>query len=266
MAAPSPEKLSVSDIKSKLLAPALTSHFLCEFLPPDNTKFKDFITNRVGAGFIGADYSNRDNQDLITLSCSEASLPGSSLATHEINNDYTGVTERHVYRRQYDDSADFTFYVDKGYKIIDFFENWMSFIVGENSVSNQASSTFNYRVNFPSEYKTNALYITKFEKDYEGRYLQYQFVNAFPISINSIPVSYQASELLKCTVSFTYSRYVMSKPKASTQQVILNRPNGEQIITTVSDGRPTLAQIAEQLEAQGGRGIGPNILGGQQTR
>lgn len=217
MAAPSPKALSVSEIKSKLLNPALTSHFLCEFQPPNdlknNPKFKNFIYDRVQAGFDGADYSNRENQDLITLSCSEASLPGSSLATHEINNDYTGVTERHAYRRQYDDRADFTFYVDKEYKIIDFFENWMSFIVGENNIDNQKERNFSYRANFPEDYKTDALYITKFEKDYLDRYLQYQFINAFPISINSIPVSYQASELLKCTVSFTYSRYVITKPK-----------------------------------------------------
>ena len=215
MAAPTPTPKGVSQLKDKLLKPALTSHFLCEFLPPNdpnNNKFKDFITNRVGAGFIGADYSNRDNQDLITLSCSEASLPGSSLATHEINNDYTGVTERHVYRRQYDDRADFTFYIDRDYLIIDYFENWMSYIVGESAVSNQTNRNYNYRVNFPNQYKSDGLYITKFEKDYMGRYLQYQFINAFPISINSIPVSYQTSELLKCTVSFTYSRYVITKP------------------------------------------------------
>jgi len=221
MVAPNPKTLSVSDIKSKLLNPALTSHFVCEFKPPsppNNNKFKDFITNRVGAGFIGADYSNRDNQDLITLSCSEASLPGSSLATHEINNDYTGVTERHAYRRQYDDRVDFTFYIDKEYKIIDFFENWMSFIVGENDISVQTTREYSYRVNFPEEYKTDSLYITKFEKDYLGRYLQYQFINAFPISVNSIPVSYEASDLLKCTVSFTYSRYVITKPKATSEE------------------------------------------------
>ena len=39
--------------------------------------------------------------------------------------------------------------------------------------------------------------------------LQYKFVNAYPISINSIPVSYDTSQLLKCTVSFYYSRYVV---------------------------------------------------------
>jgi hypothetical protein len=81
----------------------------------------------------------------------------------------------------------------------------MSFIVGEDNISTQATREYSYRVNFPEDYKTDNLYITKFEKDYLGRYLQYQFINAFPISVNSIPVSYEASELLKCTVSFTYS-------------------------------------------------------------
>lgn len=220
MAAPTPTPKTVSQIKDKLLKPALTSHFLCEFLPPNNLNFKDFIKKRVGAGFNGADYFNRDNQDLITLSCSEASLPGSSLATHEINNDYTGVTERHVYRRQYDDRADFIFYVDQDYKIIDFFENWMSFIVDERDVANQATSDYSYRSSFPEDYKTNNLYITKFEKDYMGRYLQYQFINAFPISINSIPISYEASDLLRCTVSFTYSRYVITKPISPYQTAV----------------------------------------------
>ena len=32
-------------------------------------------------------------------------------------------------------------------------------------------------------------------------------MKAFPLSINSMLVSYDSSQLLKCTVSFTYSRY-----------------------------------------------------------
>ena len=51
--------------------------------------------------------------------------------THELNNDFTGVTERHAYRRAYDQTASFTFMVDHDYTIIKFFENWMSYIVGE---------------------------------------------------------------------------------------------------------------------------------------
>ena len=212
MAAPSPTKKVLADLKASILAPAQTSHFLCEFLPPSNPPskaFADFMKAR------GTEYLSGNNQNLFQLSCCDATLPGSTLATHEINNDYTGVTERHAYRRQYDDRADFSFYVDKEYKVINYFENWMSFIAGEEDIENQKTPTYNYRAKFPSDYKTDNLYIVKFEKDYSGTSLQYQFINAFPISINSMPVSYSGSELLKCTVSFTYSRYVVQSKSIS---------------------------------------------------
>jgi hypothetical protein len=226
MAEPQPQVTSMSKIKSKLMRPALTSNFLCEFAPPSALTTSGFIRDRVDAGFIGANY-DRENQELVTLSCSEASLPGSSLATHEINNDFTGVTERHAYRRQYDDRADFTFYVDLEYRIIDFFENWMSYIVGESEISVQQQRNYSYRVNFPNDYKTDNLYITKFEKDYLGRQLTYQFINAYPISVTSMPVSYDASQLLKCTVSFTYSRYVITRPKTLYNNLLTTQINRE---------------------------------------
>jgi hypothetical protein len=197
------KEVKISDIKKNLLRPALTSNFLCEFSPPKEVK--DFLEVRSGAGFIGAS-DTLENKELIKLSCSEASLPGSSLATNEINNDYTGVTERHAYRRLYDDRSDFTFYVDSEYRII--------------------NREYNYRVNFPNKYKTENLYITKFERDYtraeKGIPLTYKFINAYPISINSMPVSYDSSQLLKCTVSFTYSRYVLSRSKEQYEKVTNN--------------------------------------------
>jgi len=206
-----PKPKTLSDLKASLLRPALTSHFQCWFNPPDSlnsdlSNLQKWISDKVSAG-LGIPYNN--NERFFSLSCSEASLPGSSLATHEINNDHTGVTERHVYRRQYDDRASFTFYVDHDYNIIYFFENWMSFIVNEQFATGVESESFFYRVNFPKSYKTT-IFINKFERDYDGRILQYRFLNAYPISIDSMPVSYDSSQLLKCTVSFNYSRYVVS--------------------------------------------------------
>jgi hypothetical protein len=40
--------------------------------------------------------------------------------------------------------------------------------------------------------------------------LEYTFVKVFPISVSSIPVSYDTASLLKCTVSLTYLRYVVN--------------------------------------------------------
>ena len=56
-----------------------------------------------------------------------------NLATFELNNDFTGVTEKHAHRRIFDDRIDLTFYVDAGlYQPIRFFEEWMSYITNGN--------------------------------------------------------------------------------------------------------------------------------------
>ena len=207
----------LSEIKSRLLRPALTSHYICKFSPPEPVKN---WTKAKGTPF------SYDNQKLIELSCSEAALPGSSLLTHEANNDFTGVTERHVYRRGYDEQASFTFMVDHDYTIIKYFENWMSYTVGEqfaeqNGRPGIVDPKYFYRVRYPEEYTTDmvnggGLYITKFERDYEntGVSLEYKFIKAFPISVVTMPVKYDASELLKCTVNFTYSRYTIVPRKS----------------------------------------------------
>jgi hypothetical protein len=203
MVAPNPNIKSVDNIKSKLLQPSLTSHFICNFSLPNG-----------GDGFFTPRRINQSKIfDRLSLACSEASLPGSSLATIDIDNDFPGVSEKHAYRRLYDDKADFTFYVSsEDYYVIKFFESWIGYTVNEEYVNrnNANSSTYNYRVNYPSDYYARSLSITKFERDFGksgSTQLKYNFVNAFPISINSMPVSYDTSSLLKCTVSYSYQRY-----------------------------------------------------------
>jgi len=215
-----PRVVKVSDVKANLLRPATTSHFEVDIpiINALNDKWK-------GVG----------KQDKIALMCSETSLPGSNLATFEINNDRTGVTEKHVHRRIFDDRIDLTFYVDAGlYRPIRFFEDWMSYITNNDITKNTdgelQDSTYNYRMRYPQGnggYMANqGLVVRKFEKD-EGNILEYGFVNAFPLAINSMPVSYDTSSLLKCTVSMSYIRYYVknnekmyayppSKPKGTT--------------------------------------------------
>lgn len=229
MAASTPVARSISQIKSSLLQPALTSHYeLYLSIPRGNAGDFNTIMSKNGI-----DFSKEQNN--LQLACSEASLPGSSLATIEINNDYTGVTERHAYRRIYDDRIDLTFYVDTKYTVIRFFETWIKYIMNE-SISGSSSgavglqfSNFFYSTRYPEEYQTN-FSIVKFERDYQAK-LTYTFLKAYPISISSMPISYDSSSLLKCTVSFAYSRYYVeelngSSPPTDSQnsQSSLNNP------------------------------------------
>jgi hypothetical protein len=227
----------LSEVRSRLLRPSLTSHFRCTFQPPVSAA--SFFTAR------GVIYDN--NQDLIELSCSEATLPGSSIATIDIDNDYHGVSEKHAYRRLYDDRADFTFYVDRDYTIIYFFENWISHVVGEDENKDQRTPTYSYRMRYPKDYKASSLKIIKFERDnYFGsgtnisanydKSLVYEFVNAYPISINSMPISYDSSQLLKCTVSFTYSRYVVNTARGTVITRQSNNLSGNPERNTTTTG------------------------------
>ena len=100
------EKVNVSKIKANLLHPALTSHFLVEIPFPNYGKSKG------GFGQYLSDNGVKYDGEKLRLLCSEATLPGSSIATHENNTDFTGVTEKFAYRRVYDDRIDLTFYVD----------------------------------------------------------------------------------------------------------------------------------------------------------
>ena len=144
--------------------------------------------------------------------CFEAVLPGSSLATLELDNDHTGVTERHVHRRVYDDRIDLTFYVNvDNYLPIIFFESWIKYISAEQITGGDRgvgvkSKNYFYRMRYPDDYIADqGLIVRKFERDYKSR-LTYEFIRSFPISITSMPVSYDTSSLLKCTVSMSYIR------------------------------------------------------------
>ena len=217
-----PTKRSVADIKSSLLRPALSSVFEVEVGLPRSS-----LGTRL-RGLLGPE------QRKLNLMCSDAVLPGSSLATTEMSNDYTGVTERHAYRRIYDETIDITFYVDAVIFLpIKFFEEWISSIVNEDQQEAKNPNYF-YRVMYPDDYVATGLKVIKFERDYHDQYsevrhthhrrvrqgsgakIEYEFIRSFPRSITSMPVSYDGSALLKCSVQMTYIRYVMSSVRGAS--------------------------------------------------
>ena len=156
----------------------------------------------------------------IGIMCSEASLPTSSFATAEVKDNYQGINQQFAHTRMYLDS-DFTFYIDRNYNVLKFFEGWMDYVSGDNFTEGINNSDnynyyrrFNYPMNNPEEnlssvgYKCGVLSITKFDRNYDN-HVSYEFINAFPKGMTSIPVSYGDADLLKVTVLFAYDRYIM---------------------------------------------------------
>lgn len=160
---------------------------------------------------------NADFSNILGLLCSDAVLPTSSYATSEVKDNFMGVTQEFAHTRLYTD-IDVTFYIDRDYKVLRFFEGWMDYISG-GGPAQSPNGNYVKRFTYPDNYKNSQIYIKKFEKDFaaDKRSINYQLINAFPKGITSIPVSYGPADLLKVTVTFNYDRYI-----ATQEGIIIN--------------------------------------------
>lgn len=148
------------------------------------------------------------------LLCYEATLPGTSLATAEVKDNFMGVSQEFAHTRLYTD-FDFSFYVDDNYNSIRFFEGWIDYISSGSEDpgpirdgANPSISNYYRRMRYPDTYKCQSVTITKFEKNLKNS-IKYSFINAFPKTISAIPVTYGAADILRVTVSFNYDRYLI---------------------------------------------------------
>ena len=282
-----PNRKSLSDIKATILRPAMTSQYRVYIDFPNDVKFymksKGLADPQGGVLRGGLDFA-----------CSEASLPGSSLATLEQSSDRTGVTERHVHRRMFDDRIDLTFYVDaENYLPIRAFEYWKEYITIGNSetlagaaaesTSKFAETNYFYRMNYPDFYALDQGFrVVKFERDFDGSFkgnsgvvkgtqngLTYNFVRSFPIAVASMPVSYDASSLLKCTVSMSYIRYYITDGLGDSDSKTQTDPALDRIepepIREPPDSLPT-PPTPKRRRGQGNRVLrNPNERTGQPT-
>ena len=191
----------ISDIKPLFTNLAQTSHYQVIFsgLSPGLQKYLN--NNGVDPFFIA---------ESVGLLCSSASLPGSIHNTTQIEGNFTGVIERFATTRIFTE-IQLDFLIDKEYKVLKFLEYWIQYISSGSGVS-QANPGYYYRMRYPNDaktgYKCDQTQILKFDRDYQNQ-VQYQFIGMFPLSLSSLPVSYDESQILKASASFNYERYVL---------------------------------------------------------
>ena len=208
-------KLNMSQIRDKIGNLSLTNQYLVNL--PIGKDILDYIKEYYQPEF--DNYSIKEFGPNLGFYCAEATLPVSSYATAEVKDNILGVTQEFAHTRLYTD-LDLTFYVDSNYDVLRYFELWLDFIsAGEKKFQNSQSGnaflpTYFRRFKYPDQYKTSQMSIVKFERDYEDS-LSYNFMNAFPKGLTSIPVSYGSADLLKVTVTFNYDRYVVIRKKLS---------------------------------------------------
>ena len=182
---------------------AQTNHFLVTFssLTPS---VENYLADYTGIKSIRSFLSRN-----VGILCNEAVIPTSTLATAEVKDNFMGIPQQFAHTRFYTDFS-YTFYCDEDYTLLRIFEGWMEYITsGANDDVEQNHRAYYRRMRYPDSYKCNTMYINKFEKNYK-RTLRYKFVNAFPKSIDPVPVSYGSADILKITVSFNYDRYIVN--------------------------------------------------------
>ena len=206
-------KYTTDSLRQKLLHNATTSQYFLSINLP--AAVRTHIAQQKGVAV------DAGLQERINISCTDATLPGSSFATHDVTSDFMGVTEKMAYRRMYDDTMSVSMIVDPEYKTLHFFEGWMDYIAGKeitNRGSNENYKNFRngFRMNYPDGdeigegYRSqNLIEIYKFERDIsKNQSIKYTLIEGFPISMNPMDISYGSTDLLKLTVNFTFVRYV----------------------------------------------------------
>jgi len=169
------------------------------------------------------------------LYCNAAELPATSFATAQIEGNRMGIVEKMAHSRVYTDST-FTFYVDSDYRVLQFFELWQDFIAsGSDGQVSKHEKAYYHRMQYPSEYKVDTIRIQKFDKDH-FRNVEYTFLNAFPVNVTSMPVSYEGAQVLECTVTFAYDRYYFGKLDSLSRTSKVLQQDGAS-----ESGAPTIA-------------------------
>jgi len=196
---------------------------------------------------------------LLSFSCANATLPSSTYATGEVKDNFQGVTEEFAHTRINTD-IDFTFYVDRDYKVLMFFEAWMNFISGGNSYELKEPSIYDNkqayyrRFQYPRHYKNfSGFSITKFEKNYGvngATNITYQLINAFPKNLTTTPLQYGEAEIMKVTVSMNYDRYRIYRSNVSVSETS-DTPTTTTTTTTSSTSTSSTANTQGQLNQYG---------------
>ena len=138
------------------------------------------------------------------LLCSNAVLPGAALATAQVVGNYAGVTENMAHTKIFN-KINLEFYVDNQYKSLKFLAHWIEFIAN-GSGEDQSRKAYFFRMEYPDDYNAYQTKIIKFDRDYKEEMI-YNFYGMFPQQLNSIPVKYEGSQVLKATATFMFDRY-----------------------------------------------------------
>ena len=157
-------------------------------------------------------------ENLLTWLCEEASLPGIMANTGQTTGKYLGEGQvNYAHTKSYQDLT-LGWTCDANLLPLKFLNGWMRAIFSESGGNPGRYNTT--RLNYPDEYMCRTMTILKAERnrrDTLGRQAgKYTFNEVWPYAIQSTPVSYGSSQLLKVTASFYYRNWAFTGLSGAT--------------------------------------------------
>jgi len=146
----------------------------------------------------------------ILLMCDEVSLPGMQVNTGTISGRYQGQGPIYYPSAPIYNDLQLSFMCDAEMQAFKFLLDWNEFIYNTTSNVGLGAGEKVRRLKYPKEYQCK-LYIEKRERDSNNeigsRTMKYILHNAWPYSVDAVPLSYGSSQLVKCTANFYYTSW-----------------------------------------------------------
>lgn len=207
---------------------AFSNTYKVSFVPDqrDNKTSQSVLFDKLKAvlpGFeskeLQADSADGGPARWISLMCDEAVLPGTQAATGQINGLYTGSGQfNYPHTRMFNDLT-LSWVGDANMTALKFVNTWMECIFDDGYVTKLQTGPSNVqyrarnrsvRLNYPDSY-TMQISILKAERDSNSETgrpsIRYVLEGAYPYSIDSVPLSFGTSTLVKVSASFYYERW-----------------------------------------------------------
>ena len=235
-------KSNIRDVRDSVARPSLDTLYQVNFSFGNYEtwlKETDVATNKKRS-------QGRDFMQKMSLLCTQAEIPGTQFVTSSAIGHHQGIQEEFPNLRNYP-PLNLVFYCDVDMVILEVLETWMSYInpIQTNKRDFAAYSRFNY----PEDYK-EIIHITKFERDafiddidnennkisdaapdtggFNGEFvvvrkpttklMSYEFVNVWPTNMTSMRLAYGDSNVLRCSMQFSYDRFFTSFNYEETNQ------------------------------------------------
>ena len=207
----------------------------------------------VESGFVASSLQNQ-NEAMLFL-CDEAQLPNINTATGTQNGVLTGIGSVDYPHTKIYTEIQLTFMLDANLSLLKYFNEWYAKIFKDDGGSIHSDVRYispknrATRLQYRSAYATE-IKITKAEPGPYGadqrKPITYVLENAWPYSIDAVPLQFGSSQLTRLTVNFKYERHQI------VTRDIRGFPNinkGE--VQKINQGVVTMSINGQEVETQG---------------